>query len=228
VLVSDVNIKGLSMICEFLLHSRAVTISNPFSKGLSMNRNASVYLLLILALIASSRPAFAQGPPASAGNAGLAAQIAALTARIAALESRLTSMETVDEADVPGTYQWVSLGVEMNGGVPARVGTHGSTVILTLRAGGTGDVTEATGGPCQLTLVSPSNAHCQEDPEAGPLPMPVTWSFAAGQITVTFPDNDTVTWTATTTGVFAHSISIEFLPNNTWSQMGVIIKLGNP
>jgi hypothetical protein len=193
-----------------------------------MNRVASVCLLSMAAVVTSSQPALAQGPPASAGNAALFAQIAALAARVAALESRLTSIETVDEADVPGTYQWVTLGIEMNGGVPARVGTHGSTVILTLRAGGTGEITEATGGPCQLTLMTSSNAHCEQHPEAGPLPIPFTWTFTAGKITVTFPDNETMAWTATTTGIFAHSISTEFQPNNTWSQIGVIVKIGNP
>jgi hypothetical protein len=192
-----------------------------------MNRVASVCLLSIAALVTGAQPALAQGPPAVVGNAPVFAEIAALNARVAALESRVTSIETLDEADIPGTYQWVSLGIQMNSGFPARVTTGTDDLILTLRAGGTGDIT-GTGGRCRLTVATPGAAHCDPDPEVPPQPAPFTWTFAAGKITVVFPDNDTLVFTASVTGVFAHSISTEFLPGNTYSQIGVIVKTANP
>ena len=167
--------------------------------------------------------AHAQGPPAAPGAA------ASLAARIAALEARVTALETIDESDIPGTYKWVTLGIELNRGfeglpgTPARLSSSTSEVVFTLNADHTVQLSTASSVNCELPVLTFAIAACEPGEDDDPPPQQATWSFANGVVTIA----EDFMFELSASGVVVHGIGTEFLPGHTWSQIGVIVKMRN-
>jgi hypothetical protein len=182
-----------------------------------MDRRRLALLFVVAFLVAL--PARAQGPQSS------------LVTRIAALEARLTALETFDESDIVGTYKWVSLGIELNRGffgtpgTPARVGTEAGEVVFTLNADHTVQFSSYSNVDCTLPVLTFGIASCQDDVEE-PSPVPWTWTFANGVLTLSGDPEDEgpLEFAVPANGVIVHSGSSEFLPGHAWATIVILVK----
>lgn len=177
-----------------------------------------------LSVLLNPTPLLAQGPPA-VGNASLVSQLTALQNRVTQLEARLNALETLDAADVPGTYRFAQLGIEFNSGSPARINSEGALARIRLDANGTGAVEDYSGNVCTITQGAPWAAHCGT-PESGSGAL--TWTLAGKTVTITFEDGDTIDFDIAVSGVAVSAGATEFLAGNTWTNLVILTKESNP
>ena len=171
--------------------------------------------------------AHAQGPPVDPGGA------ASLAARIAALEARLDALETIDESDVVGNWMWQMLGIELNRGyagtpaTPARVGSEGAAFMMTLNADHTAQVAGHYAQNCELPILTLGIPTCHLIDE-GEEPVPMTWSFANGVVTISGdPEDGPMEFAMPANGVIVFGGSTEFQPGHTWANIGLFVKMPN-
>jgi hypothetical protein len=192
-----------------------------------LTRPASFCFVVAFVCVIGSGSVYAQGPGGQGGAVqALLNQVAALEARIASVESaqsslatRVTAIETIDLSDIVGTYHMATLGIQMNGGSPDRIGTSSDSATITLNADGTG-VYAGRHVSCSLTG---GVAGCQPAQEPGPGPF--TWTYANGVVTIGDTPGDQLILTVTPSGTMIASDSSEFLPGNTWAVIFVFVKV---
>jgi hypothetical protein len=163
------------------------------------------------------------------GRAGAGASLAA---RLATLEARVAALETIDENDIVGNWKWQSLGIEFNRGfeavlgapaMPAAVGTEADNgLVITFNADHTVQISGST-LRCKLPTLALGIPTCEPADEQA---LTLTWSFANGVVKISGdPDGDQLEFAVPANGVVVFGGSSEFVPGNTWANLGLLVKI---
>lgn len=191
-----------------------------------MNMRTSVFAV-VLAIVSS--PAYAQSsmayPNTGAGSLpALVRELAAVVRDLSTLRARVDRLESgrIDAAGLVGRYALQMLGIEM--GANPYVATETSGITMTLRADGTGEVTEGSGqGRCELRLEDSPSVACGSSGSSESF----IWRLENGSFVFVSDDGEAAFSVGAGGRILVFGETTNFLPAHSWSNMVIAIRLPN-